>query len=197
MTNWDSWQRSLPKAPHIDATQIRGNISGAEKQLCANVFAFYTTGSGISRISESFGSEIAGRLRIVELNVRDDASTGIAESEMVTEIEVTENMCNVFSTMHGGCAAFLLDPTTLFAMVLLGRAKGFDGAGVSTSMNVSWHNPAPLGSRLIITTCSVYHDGRARLARCEMRDQGTGKLIVSGTHALVNSERLRKKAMKL
>ncbi|KAJ6514176.1 hypothetical protein C8R47DRAFT_1206555 [Mycena vitilis] len=71
---------------------IRGNIADAEKQPSANVFAFYTTGSGISRISESFGSEIAGLLKILELNVRDDPSTGIAESVMVrvTNVEVTE-----------------------------------------------------------------------------------------------------------
>ncbi|KAJ7640658.1 hypothetical protein DFH06DRAFT_1000224, partial [Mycena polygramma] len=168
-----------------DATQIRGNISDAEKQLCANVFAFFTTGSGISRFA-SFSSEIAARLKIVELNVRDDSSTGTAESDMVTEIEVTENMCNVFGTMHGGCAVFLLDPTTAFAMVLLGRAKGFDGAGVSTSMHVSWHNPAPIGSQLTITTRSVYHDGRARLARCEVYSWHLfalwGKLLTGYAH---------------
>ncbi|KAJ6514171.1 hypothetical protein C8R47DRAFT_1206549 [Mycena vitilis] len=159
MTDWDSWQRSLPQAPHIDASQIRGTISAAEKQLCANVFAFYTTGSGVSRFSDSFGSGIAKRLRIVELN------SGMT--------------------------------TTAFAMVLLGRAKEFDGAGVSTSMNVSWHNPAPLGSKLIITTRSVYHDGRARMARCQIRDKGTGKLIVSGTHALVSSGNLKATTSKM
>ncbi|KAJ6479442.1 HotDog domain-containing protein [Mycena vitilis] len=183
MSDWDSWQRSLPKAPHIDAAQIRGNVSDSEKELLANLFAFYTTGSGISRCIP-FGSEVSGRLKIVELNVRDDGAS--AQSELIAEIQVTENMCNVYGTMHGGCAAFLLDPATAFAMAMLGRAKGFDGAAVSTSMNVYWHNAAPLGSTLVIMTRSVYVDKRARLARCEMRDKATGKLIVSGTHAMAN-----------
>ncbi|KAJ7645039.1 hypothetical protein DFH06DRAFT_1333339 [Mycena polygramma] len=188
---------SPPSAAHRRHADPRQHFGRRKKQLCAIIFAFFTTGSGVSRFA-SFSSEIAARLKIVELNVRDDSSTGTAESEMVTEIEeVTENMCNVFGTMHGGCAVFLLDPTTAFAMVLLGRAKGFDGAGVSTSMHVSWHNPAPLGSQLTITTRSVYHDGRARLARCEMRDKGTRKRIVSGTHALVNSGNLKATTSKL
>ncbi|KAJ7935927.1 HotDog domain-containing protein [Mycena leptocephala] len=194
--SWESWQHSLPQAPHADVKQIRGNVSDAEKQINANILAYFTTGSGVSRFPP-FGSEIVRRLKIIELNVRNDESTGNAESEVVLEIEVTESMCNVYGTMHGGCAAFVLDPTTVAAMVLLGRAKGFDGTGVSTSMNVYWHHPAPLGSTLIITTHSVFVDGRARLARCEMREKGTGKLIVSGTHALVNAGRATATAPKL
>ncbi|KAJ6509105.1 hypothetical protein DFH09DRAFT_274911 [Mycena vulgaris] len=162
---WEAFQRSLPKAPHIDATQIRGNIPDAEKQVNANVLAYFTTGSGVSPIP--FASEIGGRLKIVELNVWD-GKTGGAEGEVVLEIQVTESMCNVYGTMHGGCAAYILDPATVAATVLLGLAKGFDGTGVSQSMNVYWHHPAPLGATLTITTRSVFADGRARLSRCEV-----------------------------
>ncbi|KAF7360039.1 4HBT domain-containing protein [Mycena venus] len=184
--SWQSWQRSLPDAPDVDVKQIRGNISDAEKQLNANVFHYFCTGSGITKFP-AYGSEISRRLKIVELNVWDHPTTQTAEGEMVFEIEITQSMCNVYGTMHGGCAAFLLDPTTVASVVLVGRAKGFDGTGVSTSMNVHWHHPAPLGITLRITTRSVFVDGRARLARCEMRDKSNGKLIVSGTHATLNA----------
>ncbi|KAJ7086253.1 HotDog domain-containing protein [Mycena epipterygia] len=185
---WESFQRSLPKAPHADVKQIRGNISDAEKQVNANVLAYFTTGSGLSPASP-FCSDIGGRLRIVELNVWDNEATGTAESQVVLEIEVTESMSNVYGTMHGGCAAYMLDPATVAATVLLGLAKGFDGTGVSQAMNVHWHHPAPLGATLTITTRSVFADGRARLAGCEMRDKGSGRLIVSGTHAFLNEGR--------
>ncbi|KAJ7240629.1 hypothetical protein B0H12DRAFT_1024579 [Mycena haematopus] len=164
---WDSVHRSLPDAPNVDVDHIRGNISDAEKQVNANVLAYFCTGSGISKFPP-FGSEIAGRLKIVELNVWDNPAKG-AEAEILLEVEVTQDMCNVYGTMHGGCAAFLLDPSTVAAMVLLGRAKQFDGTGVTTSMNVYWHHPAPLGSTLTIATRSVFADGRARLSRCEVR----------------------------
>ncbi|KAJ7124664.1 HotDog domain-containing protein [Mycena crocata] len=187
---WESFQRTLPNAPGVDVTQIRGNIPDAEKQVNANVLAYFATGSGRSPFPP-FGTEIGGKLKIVELNVWDDkeSASGSAESEVVLEIEVTRSMCNVYGTMHGGCAAYMLDPATVASTVLLGLAKGFDGTGVSQSMNIHWHHPAPLGSTLIITTRSVFVDGRARLARCEMRDKSTRKLIVSGSHAYLNAGR--------
>ncbi|KAJ7893725.1 hypothetical protein B0H14DRAFT_3854497 [Mycena olivaceomarginata] len=76
---------------------------------------------------------------------------------------------------------------TVASAVLLGLPKGFDGTGVSQNMNVHWHHPALLGSTLTITTRSVFVDGKARLARCEIRDKITGKLIVSGSHAFLNA----------
>ncbi|KAJ6526667.1 hypothetical protein B0H19DRAFT_1196747 [Mycena capillaripes] len=164
---WDTFQRSLPKAPTQDVKQIRGNISDDEKQINANVFSYFCTGSQISRF-QPFSTDIAERIKMVELNVRDNASTGTPESECVFEIEVTKDMCNIFGTMHGGCAAFILDSCTMSAMVTLGRAKGFDGTGVSQTINVHCHHAAPLGSIVTVTTRSVFVDGRARLARCEV-----------------------------
>ncbi|KAJ7307822.1 HotDog domain-containing protein [Mycena albidolilacea] len=188
---WESFQHSLPAAPGVDAKQIRGNISDKEKQVNANLLAYFTTGSGVSPFPP-FSSEIGGRLKIVELNVWENERTGSAEGEAVLEIEVTESMCNVYGTMHGGCAAYMLDPATVASVILLGRAKGFDGTGVSQNMNVHWHHPASLGATLTITTRSVFADGRARLARCEMRDKSTGKLIVSGSHGFLNAGRATK-----
>ncbi|KAJ7500016.1 hypothetical protein FB451DRAFT_1430764 [Mycena latifolia] len=126
------------------------------------------------------------------------------------EIEVTGSMCNVYGVMHGGCVATVLDsqavwmqPVTTVAMVvLLGLAKGFDGTGVSQAMNVHWHHAAPLqlinalphcsGATLISTTRSVFADGRARLAGCEMRDKARGKLVVSDSHAFFDAGRATK-----
>ncbi|KAJ7186043.1 hypothetical protein C8R46DRAFT_881622 [Mycena filopes] len=159
---WEIFQQSLPSAS-VNVKQIPGNISDLEKQINANVFAYFATGSGVSPFPP-FGTEIGRRLRIVELNVWEDA-----EGEVVVEIEVTQSMCNVYGTMQGACAVLILDVCTVSAMVLLGRAKGFDGTGVSQSMNIHWHHPALLGRTLTVTTRSVFADGRARLARCEVR----------------------------
>ncbi|KAJ7501720.1 HotDog domain-containing protein [Mycena galericulata] len=188
---WESFQRSLPKAKNVDAKKIRGNISDDEKQVNANVLAYFNTGSGVSR-NTPFSSEIGVRLKILELKLWENKSNGADESEVVLEIEVTENMCNVYGTMHGGCAAYILDSTTVASTVLLGLSKGFDGTGVSQSMNIHWHHPAPLGSTILITTRSVFVDGRARLARCEMRNKASGQLFVSGLHAYLNAGRATK-----
>ncbi|KAJ7445887.1 hypothetical protein FB451DRAFT_1376050 [Mycena latifolia] len=136
----------------------------------------FTGGSPPAHVRTPFANKVERRLRAVALNVWDDADSksGGAESEMVVEVEVTESMCNV---------------TTVAVLVLLSLAKGFDGVGLSQSMNVHWHHPAPLGTTLTITTRSVFADGRARLARCEMRDKASGRLVVSGAHAFLNAGR--------
>ncbi|KAJ7629836.1 HotDog domain-containing protein [Mycena rosella] len=180
---WEAFLRALPAAPDVDAAQIAGNVPAAQKQLNANVLAYFTTGSGLSGTPPPFASDIGRQLRIVALNVCGDAA------EVELEIDVTESMCNVYGTMHGGCAAYMLDPATVAPAILLGLAKGFDGTGVSQSMNIHWHHPAPLGATLSITTRCIFADGRARLSRCEMRDKISGKLIVSGTHAFLNAGR--------
>jgi hypothetical protein len=125
---WEIFLRSLPTVD-IDVKQIRGNVSDAEKQVNANIFAYFATGSGSGVSPNSpFSKEIGGRLKIVEMNVRDLRSNAAA-AEVVFEIEVTESkldlvaffpchsdlieaadMSNVYGTLHGGCAAYMVDP---------------------------------------------------------------------------------------
>ncbi|KAK7014391.1 4HBT domain-containing protein [Favolaschia claudopus] len=179
---------SLPHAPHIDATQIKGNLSPAEKQLNANALTYFMTGSGVSRIKTPFSAAIGRRVRIVEINVFENDFGGV-EGEVRYEVRVEEDMCNVYGTLHGGCAAFILDPCTMGAIFLLRNLKNLNMlGGISQNMNINWHHPAPLGTTLLITTRSVFADGRARLAWCEMRDKSTNALILSGTHAFMSAK---------
>jgi hypothetical protein len=91
---WDSLQRSVAKAANVDIKQIRGNISDAEKQINANLFVYFYTGSGMSAFLP-YNSEIGRRLKLVELNVWDNASTATAEGEVVFEFEVTRGESKV------------------------------------------------------------------------------------------------------
>ncbi|KAF7296246.1 4HBT domain-containing protein [Mycena chlorophos] len=152
--------RSLPNVP---ADQITGNLPKEENQTNANIFAFYLTGRG------------------GPTPIQDPARGGRLE------IEVTEQMCNVFGTMHGACAAYLIDHATIGTMVLYGRVAGFDGRGVTTAMNIHWHNAANLGDTLSVSTTSVHVDNRARMVRCEIRDKDTNKLLISGTNSFLNA----------
>ncbi|KAK7045021.1 hypothetical protein R3P38DRAFT_2509353 [Favolaschia claudopus] len=152
---WLAWQNSLP-AVLVDVQQIQGNVSEEEKQINANIFAYFCTGSGLTKFPP-FNTKISRGFRVVGFSVWEDTEKGSAEGEAVFEIEVTKEMSNVYGTLHGGCAAvsyFSVAPpgscrraacrTTVAAMVLLGRAKGFDGTGVSITMNIHWHHAAPL-----------------------------------------------------
>nr|GAT55378.1 predicted protein [Mycena chlorophos] len=156
---------------------IRGNPPQADKDLIASVFAFFIQG-GI--MPEAFGKDVGGRVKMVEMNVVEDGRG----TEGFWEVEVTQDMCNAFGTMHGACAAFLVDHTTIGTMVFLGRVRGFDGIGMTTNLNLHWHSPANVGDVLSIYARSVFADkaGRGtRVARCEIREKSKGRLVVSAT----------------
>jgi hypothetical protein len=173
-SDWDRLHRSLPNAPHVDVQEVRGNVPDADKQIVANVLAYICTGSGITRISSPFANDISGRLKIVGLNLRGDESEAILEIKVTESNARFPQLIAwsliLFSSRHVQCVwgdarwlrglpsrfvtiipSLVLNELTTFcerptlvAMVLLGRAKGFDGSGVSQSMNVYWHHPAPL-----------------------------------------------------
>ncbi|KAK0243384.1 hypothetical protein EDD85DRAFT_926253 [Armillaria nabsnona] len=99
------------------------------------------------------------------------------------------DMCNVFGTLHGACAAYIVDPCSVSSLVVLGAAIGADGTGVSQSLNVIWHQPAKMGTKLRVVSTSVFIHGRIRTARCELWDKERDKLYVSAIHTTVNNTR--------
>ncbi|KAJ7190194.1 hypothetical protein GGX14DRAFT_483687 [Mycena pura] len=189
----DAFHRSLPDAPFHDFKQIQGNLPAEEKRLNANILGFFLTGrGGPSKVTEPFGFAIGEKLKIVEMNVWERAGGGDVDSQLVVEVEITADMCNVFGAMNGACYAYLLDSLTISSMVMLGRIKGFDGTGLSQSMNIYWHHAALLGETIRVTTRSVFAGNRERLASCEIREKASGRLVSTGTHSFLHAGRATK-----
>ncbi|KAK0207081.1 hypothetical protein DFS33DRAFT_1273408 [Desarmillaria ectypa] len=165
-----SFLHSLPAAPHIDVSTIKGNISDSEKQLGANIFSYF-----VNSREESYGAEVGRRLRLIEMNIWGrDASGTAAQGQTIFEIDVEKGesfTCSVSS------------------LVVLGAAIGADGTGVSQSLNVIWHQPAKMGTTLRVVSTSVFIHGRIRTARCELWDKERDKLYVSAVHTTVNNTR--------
>ncbi|KAJ7050128.1 hypothetical protein C8F01DRAFT_717608 [Mycena amicta] len=191
--------RRLPLAPppNADASLIRGNLSTEDKQVTASLLALFILGRGAPARMPSWdtmgmtpfgGAEKAGgAIRLVEVNVVEKEEERESVAEMVCELDVTLEMCNVYGVMHGAFSAFLMDNLTVLVMVVLGRAKGFNGRGMSQSMAIHWHSSAALGETVRITARSVYSDSKAHFSRCEARNvsQG-GRLVVSATNNMVS-----------
>lgn len=180
-----SFFHSLPAAADVDVSQIKGNVSDEEKRLGANIFAYF-----VNAREESYGAEVGQRLRLVEMNIwGKDARGAAAQGQTVFEIDVEAgecqsvsavalmssadgqhaDMCNVYGTLHGACAAYIVDPCSVSSLVVLGAAIGADGTGISQSLNLIWHQPAKMGAKLRVLSHSVYIHGRIRTARCEVR----------------------------
>lgn len=75
--------------PSDDYSSIEGNVTLAQKQRCAEIFAHF-----IGQPATSFGAAIGRNLRLAVVNVYGlTDSTGRKEAETVCEIEVTRGMC--------------------------------------------------------------------------------------------------------
>jgi len=100
----------LPQAAAVDVSQIKGNVTDEQKQLAGNLFSYF-----VSTREKSYGADIGQRLKIVEMNIwgKGEAAYG----ETIFEIDIQKDMCNVFGTLHGACAAYMVDPYVSFVML--------------------------------------------------------------------------------
>jgi len=165
--------------PDLDVNHVKGNISLEDKNLNCKVLKYFV-GTG-----NRFGVDIGKRLKTTDINVYKGAG-GALEAQLVLEIDVTEDMCNVYGTMHGACAALLVDLGASGPLIAVGIATGTDTSGMSQTMDLIFHNAPRLGSKLRIVSTSVTVGGRLKTGRTEIWDKSGDKLYVSGTHSKVN-----------
>ncbi|KAJ3917686.1 hypothetical protein F5877DRAFT_44205 [Lentinula edodes] len=172
----------------LDVSSIGGNVSDQSKRHVMDMLTYYTGAK-----EESFGVAIARRLQMRSMNVWA-TSPGNAqgripqratEAQTIFEITITKDMCNPYGTLHGACACYIVDPCSMSAIVVLGAALGIDATGVSQSMNLIWHRPAKIGTRLRAISTSIFIEGRIRTARVEIMDSETDKLYVSAIHSTI------------
>ncbi|KAF8888937.1 HotDog domain-containing protein [Gymnopilus junonius] len=159
--------------PHHDhESYIAGNTPDYVKQLNYNTFMNYGVGE-----EDCFGYKVGKAVRFTEVSVnRKLERQGRLEATTVAEIEVTKQMLNGAGMLHGGCVAYLIDNTPL---VVLGLVQNVNGVGVTQSMNVLFHAPAPRGTCLQIVSTSIALGGRVMSSRCEILDKDTGRMVAS------------------
>jgi hypothetical protein len=130
-----SFFHSLPRAVHDDVENIKGNLTLEQKQLCANILEYFVVAGN------AYGSEVGKRIQLVEINVTKEDGRGV-QGRTVCEVEVakgetrnalrrlmfaqmvanSKDMCNIYGTLHGGCAAYLIDacvPCSDLSLLLL------------------------------------------------------------------------------
>ncbi|UZJ54723.1 hypothetical protein CBS101457_004043 [Exobasidium rhododendri] len=117
------------------------------------------------------------------------------KARIVIEMVVTEGMANQLGSMHGGCAATILDNLT--SMVLFLHTSGQLGdpwsmLGVSQSIQIIYTAPAPVGEYIDIE-CSTLAIGKSvGVMQCEIwtKDGKGGKRLrrtATGTHTKIDN----------
>ncbi|KAG1752073.1 HotDog domain-containing protein [Suillus lakei] len=158
-----------------DASQIQGNVSPYVKQLILNTFIAYGAGD-----EHCFGHSVAKAVKFVDISAHEShEKQGRMEATTVAEILVSKSMLNGAGMLHGGCLAFLIDNCCSTPLVALGLIQNINGVGVTQSMNIMFHSPAPVGSCLRIISTSIAMGGRIMSARCEVINKKTGGVVAS------------------
>ncbi|TRM69198.1 HotDog domain-containing protein [Schizophyllum amplum] len=167
-----AWVEPAALPNYGDISLITGNAPDYVKQLTCNTFYGYGVGEG-----DAFGSAVGHAVRFKEISIdRKLEKQGRFEATTVADLLVTKHMLNGAGMLHGGCIAYLIDNTPL---VVLGLVSNVNGVGVTQGMNIMFHAPAPLGTRLRIVSTSVSLGGRVMTARCEIIDRDSGRSVAS------------------
>ncbi|KAJ8585249.1 hypothetical protein M405DRAFT_822088 [Rhizopogon salebrosus TDB-379] len=170
-----AWVDPKSLANYGDASQIQGNVSHNVKQLILNTFIAYGAGD-----EHCFGHSVAKAVKFVDISAQEShEKRGRMEATTVAEIVVSKSMLNGAGMLHGGCLAFLIDNCCSTPLVALGLIQNINGVGVTQSMNIMFHSPAPAGSCLRIVSTSVAMGGRIMSARCEVINKKTGSVVAS------------------
>jgi acyl-coenzyme A thioesterase 13 len=114
----------------IQVSHISGNLSDDAKRRSVSAFTYF-----VSTVDKSYGASVGQRLKPLEMNVWKGGSAA-AYGETVFEITVDKgtiwllsigffwefwfmglmiDMCNVFGTLHGACAAYIIDPYVFYS----------------------------------------------------------------------------------
>ncbi|KAE8372433.1 HotDog domain-containing protein [Aspergillus bertholletiae] len=121
-------------------------------------------------------------------NLRFESATQGPPARVSFLLNVAPKMCNMMGTLHGGCAATLID--ILSTSILLGISKPgyFSLGGVSRNLRVTYLRPLPSGLEIRLV-CEVIHTGkRLALLRAEIQQADTGAVCVVGEHEKANTD---------
>ncbi|KAI9467326.1 hypothetical protein BJY52DRAFT_1110941 [Lactarius psammicola] len=159
-------------------SRIKGNVSPELKQQLETIMY------DIMARSDVFGASVGKRVVITEASVVPKAEEASrTEARVVCEVTVEEDMLNPGRSLHGGCAAFLIDSCSTLVFVAAGRS-----AGVSASMDVIYHAPAALGSKLRIVNTAMAVGARKHtlithfVSAFQIWDDTKKRLCVTGIH---------------
>ena len=83
-------------------------------------------------------------------------SADAAASTLTVKLPLTASKTNRYATLHGGCAATIVDVVSSAALVLQGGERG-----VSVTLDVTYLSPAPLSAGHVLATALVRRAGRS------------------------------------
>ncbi|KAI0769154.1 hypothetical protein BD413DRAFT_560142 [Trametes elegans] len=152
---------------------FKGDISPAIQQ---QILAF----SDFHIRDINFAHSIGEKVMLKEVEVSRRTEDNRLQARVVYQLKVEDDMLNQAQTMHGGCAAFLLDVCPSVPLALLAMIQDKPADYTSQAMVMTFHAPAPRGATLNVMNTTVSLGSRTVSARAEIWDVTHRRLCVSG-----------------
>ncbi|KAJ5925213.1 hypothetical protein N7454_007852 [Penicillium verhagenii] len=123
-----------------------------------------------------------------ECNLRFESATRGPPSKAAFTFTVTPSLSNTLGSLHGGCAATLID--ILSTTILLGVSSPgkFGFGGVSRNLRLTYLRPVPIETEARIVVEIVHVGKRLALLRAEIQNANTGAVCVVGEHEKANTD---------
>ncbi|KAF8344276.1 HotDog domain-containing protein [Cantharellus anzutake] len=129
--------------PSGDSEQVAGDVSGnVPVETKEQILKVHHLGGN------DFAAHIVRKLRIISADFEPMLEGRKEQVVVVSEIEVTPDMCNFWRTMHGGCTATILETATSLPVPAFIRSEEWLYSGVSSSLSINYYLPAGLGEKL-------------------------------------------------
>jgi len=158
----------------MSPSNVAGNATDDVKEQALYLLEYIMTQS-------TFARDVQSHIKLTEVSVKKQEGRK-EQATVICEIVTGEEMLNGFGTMHGGCIAYLIDTCTSIPLMVISDAGDLNSGGVSQTLNVIYHSPASLGSRLRIVSTIVSRGRRAATLQCEIWDTAKNTIVASGTH---------------
>lgn len=176
--------RSLHTTVHVLRSQPRFNLDGLIPATSDDLVTFkqrtnggFTEAHGVADTLKPAGAD-----PIPPVNAR--GGRDVSGWRALYEGTVAPNWVNLHGTMHGACAAWLVDNLTGRAVETLGTDTWW-GPGVSIALDMTYQAPAPVGMKVGILVTVDRMTGSIAYTRCDIFERDTGERLASGNHVLM------------
>ena len=96
------------------------------------------------------------------------------EQKAVSKLSLKREFQGWHDIVHGGVVATILDEIMAHAVM------HYVGKGVTTSLQITYRDPVPVGQEVSAVGYVVERKSRAAVARGEIRRAGNGKVVATG-----------------
>ncbi|XP_023304648.1 acyl-coenzyme A thioesterase 13-like [Lucilia cuprina] len=101
--------------------------------------------------------------------------TGGGDGRCIGEFTVSKEHVNGFGTLHGGCAAAIIDNVTTYALMSTDAHPG-----VSVDLHVSYLKSAKEGEIIIVDANTVKVGKNMAFIDCVLKKKSDGSIVVKG-----------------